>query len=205
MTRTRSRKVALAPDLRQLDDRAARASVERMAVTPLAGGCYRVESEGGTDTVDLPGRRCTCPDHGYRGVECKHRRRVAIEVTRDVVPPPGKREAACAVCDEESFVPETADPPLCDDSRLEPGDGLVVEVVYVADANRRKDPKTYAFPSSGLRRREDATIVVCGVARTRRSSSAVSRGRDDRRLRCREDATIVVCGPVTASRPRPRR
>lgn len=123
MSEIRSQKVALAPDLRKLDERSARAWIERMAVTPLGGGVYRVDThEDHSYGVDLPGQRCTCPDHHYRGVQCKHLRRVAIEVTQGRVPPPGKRVADCAACDTESFVPETVDPPLCDDCRLDPGD-----------------------------------------------------------------------------------
>jgi len=115
--------VALAPDLRDRDERTVRAWTEEMAVTPMGGGCYRVDSESGrTYTVDVPGRRCTCADHRYRGAQCKHLRRVAIEITRKRVPPPGKRAAECAACGRESFVPETADPPLCDDCRFEEGD-----------------------------------------------------------------------------------
>ena len=123
MSQTYPSKVALAPDLRKLDERAVRAWVEPMAVTPLGGGVYRVETrDDHSYSVDVPGQRCTCPDHQYRGAQCKHLRRVAIEISQGRVPPPGKREADCAVCRTHSFVPETADPPLCDDCRLEPGD-----------------------------------------------------------------------------------
>lgn len=122
----RHHKVALAPDLSELDERAARAWTEPMAVRPLGGGCYAVESESDREyTVDVLDGRCTCPDYRYRGVRCKHRRRVAIEITRGRVPPPGKRVADCAHCGHESFVPETADPPLCEDCRVEPGDVVV--------------------------------------------------------------------------------
>lgn len=202
----RSSKTALAPDFSTLDERAARAWTERMAVTALGGGCYRVETESDREyTVDVPGRRCTCPDHRYRGEQCKHLRRVAIEITRGEVPPPGKRRADCASCGREAFVPEPDDPPLCTECRLEPGDvvvdrnaddrllvkrvlpdradeyvipetttsvadhptnegypadDIVVEVVYLADALRRSDPKRYAFPHSRLRRVDDATVLA---------------------------------------------
>ncbi|MFD1586711.1 SWIM zinc finger family protein [Halorientalis brevis] len=226
MSQVRSPKVALAPDLRKLDERAVRAWTEPMAVVPLGGGVYRVEThEDHSYSVDLPGQRCTCPDHQYRGVQCKHLRRVAIEVTQELVPPPGKEVADCAVCATESFVPELSDPPLCDDCRLEPGDivrdretgeadlgeasenasgersepragdrlvvtrvtperadeyvveavgqtiadfatnegypaeDLVVEVVYLGDAARRDDPRTYAFPYSRLDHSEDAALL----------------------------------------------
>jgi hypothetical protein len=133
----------LAPDQRDLDPRAARAWTEPMAVTPLGGGCYDIETDHGTYTVDVPGRRCTCPDHRYRQERCKHLRRVAIEINLERVAPPGKRRANCAVCGHEAFVPETADPPQCDDCRLAPGDivtdretgdRLVVQAVLPARA-----------------------------------------------------------------------
>lgn len=127
MSPTHTSKVALAPDPEELNERALRAWTERMAVTPIGGGCYLVESESGNEyTVDLIDRRCTCPDYQYRGVQCKHIRRVAIEITQERVPPPGKRVADCAHCGREAFVPETEEPPLCDDCRLEEGD-LVVD------------------------------------------------------------------------------
>jgi len=123
MSQAHSPKVALAPDLRDLDERAVRAWIEPMAVTPLGGGVYRVDThEDHSYSVDVPGQRCTCPDHQYRNVQCKHLRRVAIEISQGRVPPPGERAADCTVCGRESFVPETAEPPLCDDCRLEPGD-----------------------------------------------------------------------------------
>lgn len=123
MSQIHPSKVALAPDLRELDERAVRAWIEPMAVTPLGGGVYRVEThEDHSYSVDVPGQRCTCPDHQYRGTQCKHLRRVAIEITQERVPPPGKRRADCAVCGTESFVPEMIEPPLCEDCRLEPGD-----------------------------------------------------------------------------------
>lgn len=96
-----------------------------MAVTPLGGGCYRVDTDGDTYTVDVPGHRCTCPDYRFRGTNCKHRRRVAIEITRGHVPAPGQRRADCAVCGHEAFVPETDRVPLCDDCRLDGGDVVV--------------------------------------------------------------------------------
>jgi len=175
-----------------------------MAVTTLSGGCYTVATEHGEYTVDLPGRRCTCPDHRYRHERCKHIRRVAIEINLERVPAPGQRRADCAVCEREAFVPETVEPPLCDDCRLDPGDvavdretgdtlvvrgirpehadehvieatgktvaahdtnerypadDLVVDVVYLGDELRTREPRVYAFPYSRLRRVADAAVV----------------------------------------------
>lgn len=119
-----SRKTALAPDPRTMDDRAARAWTERMAVRPLGGGRYAVDSQSGaTYVVDLPRSRCTCPDHEIRGERCKHLRRVAIEVTSHRVAPPGKRRATCAQCGVETFAPEaSSEPSLCAACAFEPGD-----------------------------------------------------------------------------------
>ncbi|MEF8908344.1 MAG: SWIM zinc finger family protein [Haloarculaceae archaeon] len=116
------RKTALAPDLRAMSDRAARAWAERMAVRPLPGGTYAVESgSGATYVVDPEAGSCTCPDSQFRGATCKHRRRVAIEVTTGRVPPPGRRRGTCIACGEEAFVPEEG-PALCPACEFEPGD-----------------------------------------------------------------------------------
>jgi len=115
-------KGALAPDVRRLDDRAARAWTERMAVRQLPDGRYAVETESdATYVVDADDRSCTCPDHAIRDETCKHLRRVAIEITSRRVPPPGRRRATCEACGVEAFV--DADPPhLCGTCRLDPGD-----------------------------------------------------------------------------------
>ncbi|MDG5777468.1 SWIM zinc finger family protein [Haloarculaceae archaeon H-GB2-1] len=205
--RSPDRKVALAPDLRDLDPRTVRAWTERMAVRPLGGGRYAVDSQSGaTYVVDVPDHRCTCPDHEIRGEHCKHLRRVAIEITAHRVPPPGKRAVPCGVCGTETFVPEAEAPPhVCAHCNLEPGtvvldretgdrltvtevtataadeyvieavdetvadypgnrgyptDDLVVHAVYVGDAARHDEPRTYAFPHSRLRRTDDAAVVA---------------------------------------------
>ncbi|WP_299262857.1 SWIM zinc finger family protein [Halorientalis sp.] len=149
----RASKTPLAPDLRDCDERTVRAWTEPMAVTPLGGGCYRVETDDDTYTVDASGHRCTCPDYRFRGTNCKHRRRVAIEITRERVPAPGQCRADCARCGHESFVPATDDVALCGDCRLDDGevavdretaDTLVVRQVrpdradeYVVEATRQ--------------------------------------------------------------------
>ena len=120
----RSPKTALAPDLRRLDERAARAWRESMAVRPLPGSRYAVDSaSGATYVVDVTAGRCSCPDHQIRGERCKHIRRVAIEITARRVPPPGQTRAACDGCGAETFVPENApEPHLCGTCQLDPGD-----------------------------------------------------------------------------------
>jgi len=115
-------KTALAPDLRELPDRAARAWVERMAVRPLPDERYAVDSESGaTYVVDHEVGRCTCPDSQFRGETCKHRRRVAIEVTTGRTPPPGTRRGACLTCGEAAVVP-IEEPALCPACERDPGD-----------------------------------------------------------------------------------
>lgn len=85
-----------------------------MAVRPLRDGRYAVETEGGTYVVDLDAHACTCPDHQLRNARCKHLRRVALEVTDRLVPPPGQRTAVCAVCGGRTFVPTAfRGPALC--------------------------------------------------------------------------------------------
>ncbi|MFC7176512.1 SWIM zinc finger family protein [Halosegnis marinus] len=111
----------LAPDTSRLDPRSARAWTEPMAVRALGGGRYAVAS-GGDYEVDLPAGTCTCPDSGYRGERCKHLRRVAVEITRGDLAPPGRLPDACAACGREAFLPEAL--ALCDDCRYEAGDAV---------------------------------------------------------------------------------
>jgi len=137
----RTPKEPLAPDLGSMDDRSVRAWTEAMAVDPLGSGRYAVESQSdNTYVVDLLAGDCTCPDHTIRGERCKHLRRVAIEVNRGRVAPPGRVRGACEACRREAFLPEDG-PPLCDACRLEPGDlatdretGDAVLVARVTDA-----------------------------------------------------------------------
>jgi hypothetical protein len=122
-TPTHTRKTALAPDVRRLDERAARAWTERMAVRPLDDGRYAVDSaSGATYVVDLPERSCTCPDHRIRGQRCTHIRRAGVGVTTRRVPARGARAAQCVACSREAFVPEDDPTPLCDACQLEAGD-----------------------------------------------------------------------------------
>ncbi|GAA0669461.1 SWIM zinc finger family protein [Natronoarchaeum mannanilyticum] len=108
----------------EFDQRTRRALSERMAVTPLGGGTYEVATESDHSyVVDLEGGRCTCPDHTYRGARCKHLRRVAIDVSEGLLPPPGRAAAECEVCGAELFVDENAPGPhLCADHEFDVGD-----------------------------------------------------------------------------------
>ncbi|MFB6224478.1 MAG: SWIM zinc finger family protein [Haloarcula sp.] len=115
---------ALAPDLRSLPDRAARAWTERMAVHPRSGSTYAVATESdSTYLVDIAQRSCSCPDNRLRGEHCKHLRRVAIEITARRVAPPGKQRANCDACGTVTFVSGDAPTPhLCSHCRLDTGD-----------------------------------------------------------------------------------
>jgi hypothetical protein len=77
-----------------LDDRDIRALTEVMTVLPDvdeardAPGLYAVvgENMNGTYIVDTHLNACTCSDHEYRDVRCKHRRRVAFATGERAIP-----------------------------------------------------------------------------------------------------------------------
>lgn len=144
-TRTPATLAPLA-DMGSLDMRSQRARLERMAVMPLGGGVYDVTSESGhTYAIDLPGGRCTCPDHVFRQVQCKHLRRVAMEITEGLLPAPGEKAVACANCAKELFVDESAnEPQFCEDCALTPGEMIIDRetgdlLVVVRMTDRRAD------------------------------------------------------------------
>ncbi|TYT63662.1 SWIM zinc finger family protein [Natrialba swarupiae] len=118
-----------------LEERSRRARSEPMSVLSLGDGLYEVESASEhTYLVDLEAGRCTCPDHVFRDVRCKHVRRVAMEITEGRTPPPGEVALACHDCGETVFVDENvaasryrdgADAPgpfYCADHAIAPGD-----------------------------------------------------------------------------------
>ena len=115
---------ALAPDPERLDARSRRAWTERMLVDRREDDSYAVTTESGhTYRVDLPERSCSCPDHRIRGEQCKHLRRVAIEITARRVAPPGRERARCDVCGSVTFVRGDESPPhRCRRCELVPGD-----------------------------------------------------------------------------------
>ncbi|WP_137284321.1 SWIM zinc finger family protein [Halorussus salinisoli] len=166
-------RASLPPAGRVTDARSQRARMERMAVTPLGGGVYEVEGQSGNAySVDLPGGRCTCPDHNFRGVRCKHIRRVAMEVNEGLVPPPGKRAVACRNCGEETFVDETAEGPhFCEECELDPGEAVVDRetgdlLVVVRTTGRRadeveitdRDYTVAAYPNNEQYRPDDVVV-----------------------------------------------
>lgn len=115
---------ALVPDPDRLGDRAKRAWTERMRLVQREDGSYAVTSESGhTYRVDLRQHTCSCPDHRIRGEQCKHLRRVALEITARRLAPPGKRLANCDACGTVTFVDEDAAPPhRCRHCHLVAGD-----------------------------------------------------------------------------------
>lgn len=89
----------------ELDRRSVRARTEPMTVEALGDALYEIRTENGsTYLVDLSSRRCSCPDHTFRDVRCKHLRRVAIEITESRVPAPGQVAVDCETCGTELFV-----------------------------------------------------------------------------------------------------
>lgn len=124
MTQARNTPASLPPSEHELDRRSIRARTEPMTVEAIGDTLYEVGTDHEeTYLVDLDSRRCSCPDHAFRGVRCKHLRRVAIEITEGRTPPPGQLAVECAVCGTELFVPEddVNRPHYCVEHRLEPG------------------------------------------------------------------------------------
>ena len=70
-----------------LDQRDVRALTEYMTTLPLGSEVYSVTTESGSEyRVDAREGRCTCPDHQYREVECKHLRRIAFATGARPIP-----------------------------------------------------------------------------------------------------------------------
>lgn len=136
------------PPADHLEERSLRARIEPMSVLPLGDGLYEVDSASdSTYLVDLEAGRCTCPDHVFRGVRCKHVRRIAIEITEGRTPPPGEITLECHDCAAPVFVDEddAVEPVYCAEHAIragetvrdrETGDRLTVVDVssYRADA-----------------------------------------------------------------------
>jgi len=197
---------ALAPDLRDLTERAVRAWTEAMGVRSLPDGRYAVDSESdATYVVDLAAGTCTCPDHQLRNERCKHLRRVAIEVTAQRVPPPGETWAICDACGTDTFVDRDADPPhLCGNCALAPGDvvqdrergdRLVVERVLDRRADEVDLPATLTtvagHTSNAGYPDDDLVVEVTYLAdRARRENPRVY-SFPHSRLRRADDAAIL--------------
>lgn len=150
-----------------------------MAVRPIGGGVYEVDSQSGqTYVVDLVEGKCTCPDHSYRAERCKHLRRTAIHVNRGEVPPPGKVEGRCAACGREAYVAEDEHPKLCESCHLERGD-----VVRDAETGDR--------------------VVVVGVTAQRADETSIGNGDvtvadyDTNRGYPRDDPVVEVVYPFS--------
>lgn len=77
----------------QLEQRDSTALTEYMSVLADVGrardapGLFTVVGQnGGTYLVDVDTGACECPDHEYRDVRCKHRRRVAFATGQRPIP-----------------------------------------------------------------------------------------------------------------------
>ena len=71
---------------REVDDRDRRAAEEAMTVVGFGPAMFEVYTTGPVYRVDLRDGRCTCDDHCYRGVECKHIRRALMAVGGRPIP-----------------------------------------------------------------------------------------------------------------------
>ncbi|SFT06403.1 hypothetical protein [Halostagnicola kamekurae] len=88
--------VAQSSGLEVIDERDSEALTTPMTVMDDAGmvrhtdGMYEVTTDSGSEYIvdlDAPtGARCLCPDHKYRGVECKHARRVKFAIGERAIP-----------------------------------------------------------------------------------------------------------------------
>lgn len=157
------------------DARAERARTEPMAVLPAGEGWYDVVTEDrDAYAVDLLAGTCTCPDHRIRGARCKHLRRVALEVTAGLVPPPGYRAADCANCGAEHVVADgVPDPVYCATCTLSPGEfvlddaaGDLVAVVRTTDRRADETPipgtgyTVASYPGNGDYPDRDVVVEV---------------------------------------------
>jgi hypothetical protein len=70
-----------------IDERTEKALTQYLTVLPEGPDLYSVTSESGNEyRVDTRAGRCTCDDHQYRDVVCKHRRRVAFATGEEAIP-----------------------------------------------------------------------------------------------------------------------
>jgi len=70
-----------------LEQRDVRALKEYMTTLSLGDDVYSVTTQSGSEyCVGAREGRCTCPDHQYREVECKHIRRVAFATGERPIP-----------------------------------------------------------------------------------------------------------------------
>ena len=165
-----------------------------MSVTALGDSLYEIRTENdSTYLVDLADRRCSCPDHSYRDVRCKHLRRVAIEITEGRVPPPGQVAVECAICGTELFADDSEDGPhYCSIHALRPGafvrDRETGDRLLVVDiSDRRADQvrigeSAYSVATYPNNRGYDPNDVVVGAVYPQ-SVEMTERGPDPNELR----------------------
>lgn len=92
--------MAVATTPEEIDDRDRRALTQYLTVLEDLDeargreGVYAVVSQSGSQyTVDAGAGTCTCPDHEYRGVRCKHLRRVDFATGARPIPARIDRES----------------------------------------------------------------------------------------------------------------
>ncbi|THE65787.1 SWIM zinc finger family protein [Salinadaptatus halalkaliphilus] len=187
MNTTASPKAPLpVPPTDHVSERSRRARTEPMSVLALGDGLYEVESASDqTYLVDLESGRCSCPDHVFRDVRCKHVRRVAMEITEGRTPPPGTVAVSCYDCGESVFVDESAvtnrrrdgsddvqatEPIYCDLHSIRPGDTV---------RDRETDARLTVVDVSNLRsdavwiRDADCTVAEYGTNERYESATPV--------------------------------
>jgi hypothetical protein len=70
-----------------IEKRTRKALTQYLTVLEEGPSLYSVTSESGAEyCVDTRAGRCTCDDHQYRDVVCKHRRRVAFATGAEAIP-----------------------------------------------------------------------------------------------------------------------
>jgi len=116
------RPLVIDTDMETLDEESHRAWTESMAVRPLGKDYLVTCPDSGTHLVSLENSDCTCD--GADDEQCRHLRRVAIEINLGRLPAPTRRTVDCAACGEEARASETA-VPLCAACHVEPGDVVV--------------------------------------------------------------------------------
>jgi hypothetical protein len=114
----------------EFDQRDVRALTECMTVLEHGGDVYDVTTESGSSyRVDAVESRCTCPDHQYREVRCKHIRRVAFATGERAIP---------AWCQTDAVDPQMG-MHVDGGPRQVASDGGVIEATDDGDSDERDD------------------------------------------------------------------
>ncbi|WP_254544591.1 SWIM zinc finger family protein [Halomarina pelagica] len=186
----------------ELEPRDVRALTDYLLVVEEAPDLYLVYGEGGDEcTVDTRTDACTCPDHEYRGVTCKHARRVAFETGARDVPAWAGRDAmdpllvdALEERDREAATDDIQASAIATDGGIlvASDDGEILEPAFTATSRRRnraasRTSGAKAAVASCLRGSADGTrSSTPKTARTRTRTAGRRRRRgvaDVRRVR----------------------